>query len=108
MEWQFEQTTSACVCSDSRILAFEISFEWHPRQVFSTWSGPMSENAWMVGLPPPAATCALPGPWQPSQPVLSGSSAPDATDLKCGFLLKFSHTSGWQVLQTVLPTNFFC
>ena len=52
------------------IRAFEVA-RVAPRQVSSACFGCISENACgMVVLPPPAATCALAGPWQPSQPVL--------------------------------------
>ena len=65
------------------------------------------EKARIVALPPRAATWFAAGPWHPSHPVLAGVSLPEAIDLKCGFLLKFCHTSGWQVLQTSLPTKRF-
>ena len=71
-------TTSACVCDERRMLAFEKSLAWHPRQVSSTSRGPITEKARMVALPPRASTCAFPGPWQLSHPVRSGGSLPEA------------------------------
>ena len=56
------------------------------------------------GLAAASFTCALAGPWQPSQPVRSGGSLPEAMLLKCGFLKKFCQMSAWQVRQALLPT----
>ena len=77
MEWQLVQTTSSWVCSLRRILARERVWEWQRRQVSRTCVGASAgESARMVAVPPPASTCAFPGPWQLSQPVFSGVSLP--------------------------------
>src|SRR6516162_3361532 len=105
MEWQLVQTISLSVCTLRRIFDREIVWEWQRRQVSRTFSGGTSENATgMESLPPPAFTCSEPGPWQPSQPVFSGFSLPEATLLKCGLRLNGAQILEWQVRQTSLPT----
>src|SRR5260221_2669564 len=106
MEWHAVQTTSALVWLDTRMFARLISLEWQPRQESRIAAGGSSEYALMDSLPPLAATCRLPGPWQPSQPTFSGGSvAAAAIDLLCGLRENFKATSGWHGRQTALPTK---
>ena len=85
MEWHELHATSAMVWTERRMFTLPKSLLWQPRQSAITSAGFMREKACgMVVFPPRASTCALPGPWQPSQPVRSGGSLPEATLLKCG------------------------
>lgn len=80
MEWQLVQAISFWVCSERRMLALSKLFSWHVRQASIACFGGSKEKArGMVVLPPRAAMWACPGPWQPSHPVRSGGSLPEAT-----------------------------
>ena len=67
------------VCSERRILARERSLAWQSRQVSSACFGRhQGEGARDGGLAAARLDVRLAGPWQPSQPVLSGGSLPEA------------------------------
>src|SRR5205085_9229770 len=68
-EWQSVQPTSLRQCSPRMKLLCSSRPEWHARHVSEIC---LEDSPWKVRilvLSPPASTCALPGPWQDSQPT---------------------------------------
>ena len=83
IEWQLVQATSCWVCSDRRMFTRFRSLAWHVEAGLEDLLGRhQGKGVRDGGLAAARLDVRLPGPWQPSQPVRSGGSLPDARLLK--------------------------
>src|ERR1035438_8477008 len=100
MPWHPMQPTSALACGDRSKSG--CAPEWHCKQVASISLVECLEGLKIFVTSPPPSTCALPGPWQPSQvtPLLPCISA----ILVCGLSANFLAVSSWQVAHVSAPT----
>ena len=103
MEWQSTHPTLFLRCSERRKLACSWPNSWQPRQRFEDSSRPSAGRRNIFSGSPDSA-CALPGPWQASQPCHSGPLCLASVVFQCGVLSYALATSSWQVLQVSAPT----
>src|ERR1041384_6620597 len=69
-EWQSTQPISLRQCSPRRKLLRSSRPAWHERQVSAISFEDLPVKETIFVLSPPPSTCALPGPWHDSQPVV--------------------------------------
>lgn len=75
--------------------------KWHWKQV----NGSRRGFAMNFPLPPPIATCLLPGPWQDSHPVAPACSGSFRWKRPWGLAGKRREISVWQSTQEAFPAN---
>ena len=83
--------------------------EWQPMQTAFCSATELFESLpnriGIVPLPPPASTCAWPGPWHASHPrASSGLRGLSIITFPIAVYLKRRFCSSWQVMHTSLPT----
>src|SRR5215467_7590423 len=103
MEWQSTQPTLFFRCSERRKFACSWPNSWQLRQRFDDSSRPTAFRRIILSGSADSA-CALPGPWQASQPCHSGPLCLSSVVFQCGPLSYPLATSSWQLLQVSAPT----
>ena len=98
------QLTSAFVCTELIAFMCSVPPAW---QVMQRSLTSLAETFWKVKIlvtSPPPATCAAPGPWQPSQPWCAGPPLVSSVVFQCGLFSQLLYASSWQALQVSDPT----
>src|SRR5690349_9957989 len=103
------QETPFCACCERAKLLCSAPYWWQPRQRALMSAAEAFLKAKILVLSPPPSTCALPGPWQASQPCHSGPFLVSSVVTKWGefsYVLKKPSLGmfSWQVLHVSVPT----
>ena len=119
MLWQLVQPTLrwSCWLPAQNVCSVR---KWQLTQVSLASRGDIAENRRIFVLSPPASACSLPGPWQPSQPIVALVSAwqawqpfgdvgvPARNEWECAPVVSDAFVFSWQPRQVSLPAYAAC